>query len=362
MTDLIFRGVNFINSHDDGRLAQTDFDYDLLGECANPTEGGAAITGSGQSQSNLRITSVSGGFLYSASAPAYWNAPGTTHSCGVAQGVGIVSNEKIEKIVQTGFEGDPQIVHWLSNATVMEPHASLRLEAQAFYVPGNFNHYYAFNPFTAQLQSTVPAEIGIDSFASSLHQFPPIYATADGQSAIGLFAIDQEGQTPDGITRVPYYHEAKHTNLSDSSDATAKFSVYYFYTNSAAGSYQSDTYLIFGTLSEVTARMAYLHQRFAHQAVSLIVSAVGAHGFNSAYYSSYYSDIGAAFGGNQEKLLQHYLQNGIWEGRRGSATFDALNYMNLYLDLRNYYGPGNLISGLKHYLEHGLSEGRSGGL
>ena len=61
------------------------------------------------------------------------------------------------------------------------------------------------------------------------------------------------------------------------------------------------------------------------------------------------------------RAQQHWLEFGIYEGRRGSAAFDANIYLNRYPDLsRAFQGEFRFAKSLEHYLTIGISEGRSG--
>lgn len=53
----------------------------------------------------------------------------------------------------------------------------------------------------------------------------------------------------------------------------------------------------------------------------------GGRQFDSTFYSAYYPDLKAKYGNNVQKLLQHYLDYGIFEGRIPSAIY--LNNMDL---------------------------------
>ncbi|MCD7738319.1 MAG: C39 family peptidase [Lachnospiraceae bacterium] len=88
--------------------------------------------------------------------------------------------------------------------------------------------------------------------------------------------------------------------------------------------------------------------------------------FDSAYYSSAYSDLQAAFGTDYNALLNHYLTYGASEGRAASGRtvtladgtlFDADYYAETYADVNAAFGTdfGFLLN---HYLTYGIREGR----
>ena len=77
------------------------------------------------------------------------------------------------------------------------------------------------------------------------------------------------------------------------------------------------------------------------------------------YYITTYADIMKAFGYDDAKVLEHFVNNGMREGRQGNAEFNVHTYRSNYTDLQNAYG-NNLQKYFMHYLNHGIREGRSG--
>ncbi|MBQ8924577.1 MAG: hypothetical protein IJ053_07250 [Lachnospiraceae bacterium] len=81
-------------------------------------------------------------------------------------------------------------------------------------------------------------------------------------------------------------------------------------------------------------------------------------GFDAIYYLNTYSDLKKAYGDNQQKAFDHFLNYGIKEGRRGTADFNVYSYANNYTDLQKAYGT-NISSYYNHYLKYGIKEGRT---
>ena len=77
------------------------------------------------------------------------------------------------------------------------------------------------------------------------------------------------------------------------------------------------------------------------------------------YYVTMYADIRKAFGYDEAKVLAHFVNNGMREGRQGSDGFDVHAYRSNYTDLQNAFGD-DLQKYYMHYLNHGIKEGRSG--
>ncbi len=79
--------------------------------------------------------------------------------------------------------------------------------------------------------------------------------------------------------------------------------------------------------------------------------------FDAKYYAEHNPDVVLVKGDNPDKLLEHYLQYGLIEGRNASATFNAHSYRARYSDLDAAFGNdwGRYV---RHYVEYGMSEGR----
>ncbi len=91
------------------------------------------------------------------------------------------------------------------------------------------------------------------------------------------------------------------------------------------------------------------------------------------YYVTRYSDVKQAYGNNSDKVLQHFIQHGMSEGRIGKdeivryknssggvdevREFNVYGYKNRYSDLRAAFGD-DLKKYYMHYIEHGIAEGR----
>jgi len=86
--------------------------------------------------------------------------------------------------------------------------------------------------------------------------------------------------------------------------------------------------------------------------------------FDASKYESANGDLKAAFNGDANALKNHYINNGLAEGRspcgsdNTNCKFDALTYQNQYGDLvAAFNGDVNQIT--NHYKNNGINEGRS---
>lgn len=80
--------------------------------------------------------------------------------------------------------------------------------------------------------------------------------------------------------------------------------------------------------------------------------------FDPEFYLRTYGDLRNAFGTSEGDAKNHWLTNGIKEGRRSSPAFDVRYYLNLYPDLQNAFGTSNYSSAIDHWLTFGIKEGR----
>lgn len=75
------------------------------------------------------------------------------------------------------------------------------------------------------------------------------------------------------------------------------------------------------------------------------------------YYISHNPDVAAAFGGDEERTLQHFVEAGMSEGRQASLNFNVYEYRDKYADLRDAFGD-DLAAYYRHFIECGFLEGR----
>lgn len=80
--------------------------------------------------------------------------------------------------------------------------------------------------------------------------------------------------------------------------------------------------------------------------------------FDPVYYYENYPDLQQALGTNGAALWNHFLNNGMNEGRQGCAGFDPKAYRSRYEDLRNAFGD-NWKLYYEHYMYSGYYEGRN---
>jgi hypothetical protein len=82
--------------------------------------------------------------------------------------------------------------------------------------------------------------------------------------------------------------------------------------------------------------------------------------FDAAWYLQKYPDLQAAFGGDLYSATQHWLNNGIYEGRQAGPMYWSVDYLNRYPDLTAAFGSTGYYSATEHYILYGISGGRNG--
>ena len=81
--------------------------------------------------------------------------------------------------------------------------------------------------------------------------------------------------------------------------------------------------------------------------------------FDYNYYYDKYPDLHASCGKNPFKLFQHFITNGMREGRQGNADFNVYNYAANNLDLIMRYGTSDLSLYYMEYITEGYEDGRN---
>lgn len=79
--------------------------------------------------------------------------------------------------------------------------------------------------------------------------------------------------------------------------------------------------------------------------------------YNYKEYLQYNQDLAAVFGDNQKALFEHFITNGMKEGRRGNSEFDLAAYKANNPDLVALFGGDN-VKYYEHYISSGKAEGR----
>lgn len=79
--------------------------------------------------------------------------------------------------------------------------------------------------------------------------------------------------------------------------------------------------------------------------------------FDYKYYADNNSDLKAAYGYDEQKLINHFVTYGIKEGRASSYTFDLKYYLENNIDLKNAFG-NNYQAVYDYFMKYGCNEYR----
>ncbi len=79
--------------------------------------------------------------------------------------------------------------------------------------------------------------------------------------------------------------------------------------------------------------------------------------YNYKEYLQYNQDLAANFGENQKALFEHFINNGMKEGRQASSEFNLAAYKANNPDLVSIFGDDN-AKYYEHYISSGKAEGR----
>lgn len=173
---LTYRGVEYIDAKDHGRCLQSASSFDHLGENYNPTEAGASIYTDGPlpqaSSSQVLNYVIDKSTLATETRMAFWNPVNGRKT----------SDHIHRKYVQAGLPGNPTAIFYGVSFEVPpgEIFSIGQFEILTGYMPSRFTKFYTFNPATGELNdlSDGPGEQAL----------PIIFATADGQHAMGIYS------------------------------------------------------------------------------------------------------------------------------------------------------------------------------
>jgi hypothetical protein len=227
ISSLNFRGQEYVNSTDHGRLMQGAIAYNARYECLNPTQAGSSRDGGniGQRSTSKRLLSyvTLENDVFVSTRMAYWLRPGMT--CEIP-GIGRkpvdnrarLSGDVYSISHRLGMNGHQNLASMEITYDIKGTYQSAVVEALTIYTPLAFNTFHALNPATGEM--TLEPTITSDETPA-----PIILSTADGAHAVAFISM-QKGATyarfrfpdtnkislvyrdTDGITGHNLYHAA----------------------------------------------------------------------------------------------------------------------------------------------------------
>ncbi len=78
--------------------------------------------------------------------------------------------------------------------------------------------------------------------------------------------------------------------------------------------------------------------------------------FNASYYANRYADVKKAYGSDEAKLYNHFINYGIEEGRCASPYFDLKYYMNQNSQNLLMYCRGDYLKAFAHFVKYAYDE------
>jgi hypothetical protein len=243
ISSVTFRGQEYVNSDDHGRLMQGATALNSRFECLNPTQAGGSRDrnnfGQRSSSKRLRSFGTPDGGLTISTRMAYWLRPGMM--CTIpGQGRAPVENKtRISPDVysityQFGLNGHANVASLDISYSLAGVYQSAVLEALTIYTPPHFNSFHTINPVT--LETTEEPTLKPDETAS-----PVILSTADGAHAIAFVSLQP------GATYARY-------RFPD----TSKISLVYRDTDGITGRTDLKAAWVIGTRDEVSAHVREL--------------------------------------------------------------------------------------------------------
>jgi hypothetical protein len=181
ISSLTFRGMEYVDAADHGRLFQSAIHFDGLGECLNPTQAGSS-SDEGKSTSRLTRALIRQDVFAVSTRMAYWLRPKQTctlpgRGAVRAANTDRLSDVTVDVIHAFGALPAPNAVSSLAQYTTTWLHQSAVVEAFTIYMPAVFNWIYAWEGgrFTRVEAATEQSR-------------PYALATADGAHAIAMFS------------------------------------------------------------------------------------------------------------------------------------------------------------------------------
>lgn len=151
-----FNGTEIVNSFDHGREVQYAFSINDYGECLNPTEAGSAADMAENSSSSQYLEGclISSNKLYTKSKMAFWLRPGEKGYCSKTENAintSIVSDYVISKIVEVGYNNNPNLIRIVAKLDVPEFANSINIEAPTGYLNREFGNFYSYTKNSGNL-------------------------------------------------------------------------------------------------------------------------------------------------------------------------------------------------------------------
>ena len=239
---LVWNEYEFINCWDHGRELQMAVTTQY-GECFNPTEAGSSVDlQQTTTTSVLESISITNNTFETRTLPAFWMIPGQSESgCGAAKNTKNVSNFTMHKVVNIGYKGIKNVIHYVNDVMIPFDVTGTQIEAPTAYLTEPFSVFYSINDKNGNLTKIV---ISSNTGGHTSSVDPVIIATSDGKYAQGVMAKVQPQRN---------YALFNFVGLQPPSNGPSKWSVVTYFENVKAGTVIGfENFICIGTLDDVT--------------------------------------------------------------------------------------------------------------
>ncbi len=266
---------NFVNNYDHGRQIQ----YAITtgnGECYNPTEAGSASDGSGNTSSSQFVEGcqVSDSKIYTKNRMAFWLSPGTKgFACNTENAVNTskVSDFYLSKIIETGFDNNPNLTRIVAKVDVPHKLNTMAIEVPTGYLHRGFTRLYSINKNNLSRKNYDPNKSNTSLFGfryiQNLKQSIPI--ASNGSRALAVFTV---GST---------YSTLYAYKPSGDENETIKWNEVIDLKNVEKGSYYFETFMLTGTQKYVLDNINEIFQKYKNGYVEGSSTTGGTTGNNS---------------------------------------------------------------------------------
>lgn len=355
ISSIIWKGKEFVNNFDHGRQFSTNAAFFQRNECYNAYETGTKEDGQKPTSSSRVLSLTASGNRLESNVQMSWYLstrdprPGFGDECGdpslflPCPGYnGPLSDYRMHKTVTIGFAGMSNVIEYLSDLFI--PEVVQKGVVQMTYVlPFEFANLWTYD-INSKDYRKVRATFGEDDTVK-------VVATADGAYAMGYYSperLQPYGTGSEGGYRWGFALPDPINYPQPDFACAGLGGQFRFDSFSGPGNRFDRSYLVIGTMEQVRTTLSNLHYQFR---------ALDPDVFN---WRDYVGLNGLqAQCPDQTSAENHWLNQGISQGKTASKTFSTSQYLALNTDIANVFGGSNYQGAIDHYISSGRSEGRS---
>ena len=206
VSSIRFRGVEYVDAADHGRLLQGAIAFDAQLECLNPTLAGASSDARRRTTSRRLFAEAGDGTYASVTRMAYWLRPAQRCTWPDGRKPAAVNRTRLSDVVYSqrhtfGWAGVPNAVLAEIAYTTGVERRSAVVEALTLYSTDAFVAFHRFDPATGRLTADA-----VDPMAGTEGPLPVVVSTADGEHAFGLLSLDPGASygrsVPAGVAKI----------------------------------------------------------------------------------------------------------------------------------------------------------------